>query len=172
MQANIRTASFWSLAIFMAIAWTISSVTTSWANVGHGDRHRRPDATGFIWHVLKAKDTLKLNEEQQARLRTIAVNFKKENVKKTAEVDLAEIEMHQLLHGDTKQVAGGDVETAVRKMYALKAEQRLASIKAFQEARTVLTPEQQQKLRELREERHAAMDRRDGQQSAYRSDGR
>jgi Spy/CpxP family protein refolding chaperone len=168
MQTNTRRrASLWGLAILMGVALTMSSTTRTWADTGGHGHHKRPDASRFIWHVLKAKDVLNLSDEQQARLQTLAVSFKKENVKKTAEVDLAEIDMHQLLHSDGKQ-AGGDLESAVKKMYALKADRRLALIKAFQEARGVLTPEQQNKLRELRterhgmDERHAAMDRSGG----------
>lgn len=159
MQTHtIRRAGFCGLAILVGIAWTISSVMVSWADTGRHGHYKRPDAASFIWHLLKAKDTLNLSEEQQARLQSIALSFKKESVKKTAEVELAEIDLHQLVHIDGKPGAGEGVATAVRKIHELKADQQLASIKAFQEARTVLTPEQQQKLRDLREQRHAAMD--------------
>lgn len=66
--------------------------------------------------------------------------------------------MHQLLHGRDKQASREDIEAAVRSRYALKADRRIASIKAFQEARSVLTPEQQKKLKELFYERRGAID--------------
>jgi Spy/CpxP family protein refolding chaperone len=147
------------LAIMTGIILTIASATMSWANVSGHSHLKRPDASRFIWHVLKSKDTLNLSEDQQARLQSIALNFRRDNVKKTAEVKLAEIELHQLAQIDGKPSSGEGVAAAVRKMYELKADQQLASIKAFQEARAVLTPEQQQKLRELREQRHAAEQR-------------
>ena len=163
---NVRTAVWYSMAILMGLTWVIASATMSWAYSGKHGHHSRPDAASFIWHVLKNKEALNLTDDQQAKLRTIGVNFQKEKVKKTAEVELAEIDMHQLLHGDSKQA--GDVESAVRKVYGLKAERRLTSIKAFQEARTVLSPEQRQKFKELRDQRHADMGRRgDGHQTSY-----
>ena len=153
---NMRKSSFLFLAIVMAIAWTLLFGTASWADGrghGHGERH---DAASFIWHVLKAKDAVGLTDEQETRLRTIAIAFKKDRVKKTAEVDLARIDVHQLLHAT--QTSGEDIETAIRKMYALKADLRIASIKAFQEARTVLTPEQQKKMKDLHEKDRASME--------------
>ncbi|MGH7231542.1 MAG: Spy/CpxP family protein refolding chaperone [Nitrospiraceae bacterium] len=152
---NLRGGSLLFLAILMATAWTLVFSTTSWAD-GRGHGHgKRSDAASFIWHVLKAKDAVGLTDEQETRLRTIAIAFKKDRVKKTAEVDLARIDVHQLLH---KQTSGDEIDAAVRKMYALKADLRIASIKAFQEARTVLTPEQQKKMKELHEKERASME--------------
>ena len=147
--SSVRKSSLLFLAVLLGVVWTFASTTLSWADAsgyGHG---KRPDAASFIWHVLKAKEAVALTDDQEARLRTIATTFKKDRVKKTAEIDLAEIDAHKLLHN--KQVSGDDIDTAVRKMYAFKADLRIASIKAFQEAKTVLTPEQQKKLKELHE---------------------
>jgi Spy/CpxP family protein refolding chaperone len=155
---NLRKSSLLFLAILLATAWTLASSTMSWADgrgYGHG---KRPDAASFIWHVLQAKEALGLSDEQETRLRTIAINFKKDRVRKHAEVELAEIDMHQLLHRQDKQANPEDVDTAVRKMYGLKADLRIASIKAFQEARTVLTPEQWQKMRQLRDKDKGSME--------------
>jgi Spy/CpxP family protein refolding chaperone len=166
---NLRKSSLLFLAILLASAWTLTSSTMGWAD-GRGDGHgKRPDAAYFIWHVLKAKEALGLSDEQETRLRTIATNFKKDRVRKHAEVELAEIDMHQLLHRQDKQANAEDIDTAVRKMYGLKADLRIASIKAFQEARTVLTPEQWQKMKEVRGREKGSMEsKRSEQHGGYR----
>lgn len=158
MKTDTRQPSSLFLAILVTALVALVSAPMSWADMSRHSHDRRPNAADFIWHVLKAKETLGLTDEQETRLRTIAVNFKKENVKKTAEVELAEIDLRQLLHGQEKQVSGEDLEAAVRKMYMIKADRRLASIKAFLEARSVLTPDQQKKMKELRKRRHEAVD--------------
>jgi Spy/CpxP family protein refolding chaperone len=148
------------MAVLLATAWTLATDTMSWAD-GHGHgghRHGRPNAGDFIWHVIKAKEAVGLSEEQETRLRTIGVAFKKDRVKRDAEVELAEIDLHQLFHQQEKQASGGNVENAIRKLYALKADRRIASFNAFQEARGVLTPEQLKKLRELHEKGRCSMD--------------
>lgn len=156
-SAGIRKASIFAMAILLGLTWTVVTSAPSWADErGHGG-HGRPDAGNFIWHVLKSKEALSLSDEQETKLRAIGVNFKKDKVKKEADVELAEIDMHQFFH-EQKDGGAGDVEGAIRKVYGLKAELRVASYKAFQEARGVLTPEQQKKMRELHDKGRCATD--------------
>jgi Spy/CpxP family protein refolding chaperone len=167
---TLRKVSFLGLAVLLSAAWTLASSTLSWAD-GHGHKgygHGRPNAGEFIWHVLKAKEALGLSDEQEAKLRTIGLSFKKDRVKREADVELAEIDMHQLFHQQNPQGSAGDVESAIRKLYALKADRRIASFKAFQEARGVLTPEQQKKLRELHEKDRCSME---GKRSEHQGSG-
>ena len=162
--------SFWGVALLTGLIWTIGSATPSWADMSRYGHHRHPDASRFIWHLLQSKETLNLTPEQQTQLQAIAVNYKRDNVMRTAEVELAEIDMHQLLRNPTP-ASSSDVEAAVRKVHTLKADRQLASIKAFQEARAVLTPEQQQKLRDLRQPGHGG-DRDRHAEGSSSSEGR
>src|SRR5690242_19338637 len=119
-SARIRNASTFAMACLLGLAWTLVMSAPSWADGrGHGG-HGRPDAGDFIWHVLKSKEALNLSDEQETRLRTIGVNFKKDKVKREADVELAEIDMHQFFH-QQKDGGAGDVEGAIRKVYGLKA---------------------------------------------------
>jgi Spy/CpxP family protein refolding chaperone len=148
-----------SLTIVGGLATILLFAPPSWADTRHGhDRH--PGADRFVWHVLKAKEALGLSDEQEARLRNIGVSFKKDNVRKTADVELAEIDLHQLLHRRDQPFNAGEVENSVRKLYALKADRRIASIKAFEDARNVLTEDQRTKLKELFEKERSAMGHR------------
>jgi Spy/CpxP family protein refolding chaperone len=162
---NVNKTAAWVLAVILGMAWTAVSAVPSWADSSGGGRSKHPDPARFVWHLLKAKDSLGLTDEQEARLKTIAVASKKDTVKKTAEIDLVEIDMHQVLHGRDTQASGDEIDGTVRKLYALKAERRIASIKAFRDARAVLTPEQQKKMRELHSTRRACTDGRGSEQS-------
>jgi Spy/CpxP family protein refolding chaperone len=155
----------WFLAAFLGVVWAAVSGTASWADSGGHGRSTHPDPSRFVWHLLKAKESLGLTDEQTARLQTLGIASKKDAVKRAAEVELAEIDVHQLLHGQDKQAAGDEIDNAVKKLYALKAERRLASIKAFGELRAVLTPEQQKKMRELRGTRRACADGKSSEHS-------
>jgi Spy/CpxP family protein refolding chaperone len=150
--------AMWFLAAFLGMAWFAVSGTASWADSGGHGRASHPDPARFVWHLLKAKDALGLTDEQTARLQTIGTASKKDTVKKSAEIDLVEIDLHQLLHARDKQAGGDEIDTTVRKLYALKADRRIASIKAFGDVRAVLTPEQHKKMRELRSTRRACAD--------------
>ncbi|MBS0155571.1 MAG: Spy/CpxP family protein refolding chaperone [Nitrospira sp.] len=154
MKTGPRKRSLLLLAILSSVAVTFAVTTMSWADMPHFGHDKRPNAADFIWHVLKAKERLGLSEEQETRLRATVVTFKKEDVRKTAEIELAEIDLHQLLHQPEKQAGYNEIESVVRRMYGLEADRRLASIRAVHDARSVLTPEQQKKVRELHEQRH------------------
>ena len=43
-------------------------------------------------------------------------------------MELAKIDVHQLLYQQDQQKDSGDVESTIRKLYALKADRRIASI--------------------------------------------
>ncbi|MGH7256395.1 MAG: hypothetical protein ACREI3_11520, partial [Nitrospirales bacterium] len=94
----IRTAPFAFLALVVGTVVTLTWSTPGWADSrGHG-HGKRPDATHFMRHVLKAKEALGLSDEQNTRLRTITVAFMKARVMKKADVDLAKIDLRQLFH--------------------------------------------------------------------------
>jgi Spy/CpxP family protein refolding chaperone len=173
-----KKAFFLSIVVVLAITWMAASSTMSWAD-GHGYRgqghkghgHGRPDAAEFIWHILKAKEALGLSEDQATKLRSMGLNFKKDEVKKRADVELAEIDLHQLFHQQDMQSNAGEIEGAIRKLYGLKADVRIASFKAFQDARGVLTPEQLKKLRELHGKDRCSMDEKRSERRSDSSSG-
>lgn len=154
--------SLWTWAVLIGGALAVLA-SPSWADSrghGHGKRH---DAAHFIKHVLTAGDELGLTEEQETRLRAVKTAFKKERITKKAAVDLAKVDLRDLLHSD--QASMSEIEAMVNKMYALKAELRVASIKAAREAKAVLTPDQRKKLKALH--RHHGEGSRSGDH-AYR----
>ena len=147
MFNNIPKVSSWFLALFIGSVLTVLFSTPGWADSrehGHGKRH---DAADFIRHALMAKEDLGITDQQETRLRAIKIAFKKERITRQAEVDLAKVDLHALLHNDQSTMA--QIEAAIKKVYGLKADLRLASIKARREAKAVLTPEQQKKMRSM-----------------------
>lgn len=166
MRIHAKTRmSLWAAAMLFGGALALLA-SPSWADSrGHG-HGKRPDAARFIKHVLMAGDELGLTDEQETRLRAIKTAFKKEQITRKAQVDLVKVDLRQLLHND--QASMNEIEAIVNKMYALKAELRLASIKATREAKTVLTPEQRKKMKALR--KHERKGSRSGHHSAYRHD--
>jgi len=156
---NIPKASFWVLALVIGSALTFLSQTPGWADsrergYGHGKRH---DAAKFIRHALMAKEELAITDKQATRLRAMKIAFKKERITRKAEVDLAKVDLHALLHAD--QAAMAQIEAAVNKVYTLKAGLRVASIKARREAKAALTPEQQKKMKAMHRRRMREMGR-------------
>ncbi len=150
---NIPKPSFWVLALVIGSALTFLSQTPGWADSsGHGYGHgKRHDAAKFIRHALMATEELGITDEQATRLRAMKIAFKKERISRKAEVDLAKVDLHALLHDDLGTMA--QIEAAVNKVYTLKAGLRVASIKDRREAKAVLTPEQRKKMKAMQRHR-------------------
>ena len=154
---NLHKASFWFLALFLGSALTFVTSMPAWADSrghGHGKRH---DAANFIRHALMAKEDLGITDQQETRLRAIKIAFKKERITRQAEVDLAKVDLKALLHDDSSTMA--QIEAAVKQVYTLKAEKRVASIKAKREAKAILTPEQRKQMKAMHRQKRREMER-------------
>jgi Spy/CpxP family protein refolding chaperone len=115
---------------------------------GHmGMMHPRP-----MLRMLKTE--LNLSEGQEKQLKDILYQVTKTTIKQRADVRVAEIELQQLLDADPVEM--GKVETKLKDLEGLRTALRLNLIKAHEQAKGVLSPEQRQKLERLHD-RHPGM---------------
>jgi Spy/CpxP family protein refolding chaperone len=97
--------------------------------------------------MLMWQEQLGLSTDQERTLRELRVNFEKESIKRTAEIDVAELELNGLLEQDKVDVA--KVEALAKKSAMLQAELRVGRVKTIEAGKAVLTPEQTEKLDRL-----------------------
>jgi len=111
---------------------------------GHGrGGHEGP----LISMMLHWKDQLALTADQERSLRELRANYEKEGIRRTSEIDVAELELRELL--EQEKVDLEKVEAWTKKIALLRADQRLARIKTIEAGKALLTPEQQRKLERL-----------------------
>ena len=111
---------------------------------GHGrGGHEGP----LISMMLHWKDQLALTAEQERSLRELRATFGKEAIRRTSEIDVAELELRELLEQEKVNLA--QVEAWTKKIALLRADQRLARIKTIEAGKAQLTAEQQRKLEGL-----------------------
>jgi Spy/CpxP family protein refolding chaperone len=110
--------------------------------MGHGGTAGRP----LISLMLQNKGELQLTSEQVQKLEALRVGFQKGAIKRSADLQLAELELEEL---KKEPVDLAKVEAQVKRIEALRAEQRLSRIRAIEEGKALLTPEQRQKLNTL-----------------------
>jgi Spy/CpxP family protein refolding chaperone len=96
-----------------------------------------------MWMQLRR---LNLDEKQKATVRDIRSKFMKDAISKMAEVRIAKTELRDILAKDTVDIHA--VERKLKEISSLRVEMRLARIKAMEEVKAQLTPEQKKKFRD------------------------
>lgn len=99
-----------------------------------------------MWRHLMG---LGLDEKQREAIREIRSTVMKEMIKKRADERLAGIELKELL--DREPVNMKAVEAKLRQIETAKTEAHLSLIRAREEVKSQLTPEQRKKFREMPE---------------------
>ena len=94
-------------------------------------------------HMEKFK-ALGLDEKQNAAVQAIHLRTKKDMIRKRADVQVAEIELKEVLSKDPVDMSAA--EAAVKKIEGLKSEMKMLHIKAMEEIKASLTPEQRKKF--------------------------
>ena len=98
-------------------------------------------------HMSKHLMGLNLDEQQKALIGKIKSRMMKETIRRTADMRIVQIELKDLLSRDTVDMKA--VEAKVKQLEMMKTEMHLSHIKAMEECKSRLTPEQRKKLREM-----------------------
>ncbi len=99
-----------------------------------------------MWdHLMK----LGLDDKQKDALKALHSKTMKDMVKKRAEKEIAGIELRDLLAKDPVDIKA--VEAAAKKKESLETEMFLIRVKAHEEMKSLLTPDQRKKLKEMME---------------------
>jgi Spy/CpxP family protein refolding chaperone len=95
--------------------------------------------------MLKHLMGLNLDEQQKAFIGEIKSRMKKETIRRTADMRIVQIELKDLLSQDPVDMKA--VEAKVKQLETMRTEMHLSHIKAMEECKAKLTPEQRKKLR-------------------------
>jgi Spy/CpxP family protein refolding chaperone len=113
----------------------------------------RHDGMGMMrreHHLWRALMSLGLDEKQREAVKEIKNRVMKDTVMKRADIAVARIDLRDLLGKD--QVDMNAAEATLKKIASLQTDMRLSHIKAMQEIKAKLTPEQRKKFKEMREQ--------------------
>ena len=86
-----------------------------------------------------------VTEDQVTKLQSIKTDFEKTKIKMKADMQLASLDLHELLRNDQGDL--GDVESKLKDLYEIRAGLYMASVKAGREAKAVLTEEQRSRMK-------------------------
>lgn len=111
---------------------------------GMEDEHR---------HMMHIFANLGLDEKQMETLSEIRIRTMKDMIRKKADKEIAAFELKGLLHKDPVDLKA--VEAKLKQKENIKTDILLTVIKAMEEAKSKLTPEQKMKMKDMIEKRHA-----------------
>ena len=108
-----------------------------------GDPAERPLITIMLHH----RTELGLSPDQVTRLETLRSDFTREAIRRGADIRIAEVDLAALLEQDTVDLA--KVETKIREVAQLRADIRIARLRAVEQGKAVLTSEQRTRLQAM-----------------------
>jgi Spy/CpxP family protein refolding chaperone len=97
--------------------------------------------------MLRNREKLNLAEDQVKKLEELRSDFEKESIRNDADVRVAEIDLNQLLQAPNVDLP--KAEGKIRELERLRADLRIARLRAVEKAKALLTPEQRKRLQEI-----------------------
>jgi len=135
-----------SLAVLFVMGLAVSSDAVT-KKRGMGMRAGMSECDGYCGCDGSRMEKLKalgLDEKQTEAVKAIHFRTKKVMIRSRADVQVAEIELKEILSKDPVDLQAA--EAAVKKIEGLKSEMRMLHIKAMEEIKANLTPEQKKKF--------------------------
>ena len=120
----------------------------------HGRHHRMPSLAAI---ALRHRAELGLNPQQVESLQKLQMDARRAGIQRRANVQLAALDLGALLRSEPVDMA--KVEAKVREIEKLRADGRLAFIRANEQGKAQLTADQRDKLKALRQARWQRMHR-------------
>lgn len=115
-----------------------------WERVGQrGGREERP----VISHILNNKEALGLSADQTRRLEQLRDNFQRMAIRNEADLRVLELDITGLLDGEPVEMT--KLETKMREEEKLRADLRIARLRAIEQGKALLNAEQKKKFTEL-----------------------
>ena len=105
---------------------------------------------GMSCTMMEKADELGLTAEQQAKIKTIHLEAKKEEIRLKADMELAELDLKQLMMADTPNQ--DQIMKAVDNLGLLRTKMAKAKIKTKFAVQQILTKEQLAKWKEMKKE--------------------
>lgn len=115
-----------------------------WERFGGRDSRENQPA---ISQMLSNKDALGLSADQVRRLEQLRDDFQRQTIRNDADLRIVELDIAGLLEKEPVEIA--KLEGKIREAEKLRADLRIARIRAIEHARSMLTADQKKKWHDL-----------------------
>ena len=124
----------------------LTCLSLLFASYAAADDHRRGEGGKGMMHKLKS---LGVDASVMKKIKSISIANRKAQVPLKSAVELAQIELHELLDAD--EVNEAEVMKAIDKVAAAKTKVRKNQVRTMLKIRALLTPEQRIGFRQFRD---------------------
>jgi Spy/CpxP family protein refolding chaperone len=107
-------------------------------------------------YMMRKMMSLGLDEKQMEEIKAIHLNSRKEAIRKKADLEIAEIELREIMAQDPVDLRAA--EAKVKQIEALKVGMKMEHIKTMEEIKGKLTPEQKKKFHSMMTAHMGGMD--------------
>jgi Spy/CpxP family protein refolding chaperone len=121
-----------------------------WGGHGMGMRHRDGMGMAFLANNPDMRKRLGITDDQATKIRQQSLEFRKAEIRSRADLQVKRLELRSLLASETPDRAA--IDKTLQEVGAAQMALEKSAIDFHLAARTWLTPEQRQKLREMREQ--------------------
>jgi len=116
----------------------------------HGMSGHGGTTSHVLHHLLRHQKDIGLTDEQTAKLKALALDQDRARIRAHADVQVAERELRALVVDEKTDLSV--IESKIKEREALAAKLRFMGVKAKRALLAVLTPEQRDKLKAVREQ--------------------
>lgn len=120
---------------------------TSFAFAVPKEKEKGNDFKGNMFLMILQK--LDLSKEQSESIQKIFYQNKRETVEKKAKLELLQIDLEEILAKDGPDLKKAEVK--IREIEKIKSDIIIAKLYQFEKIKAVLTPEQKEKLKQIKE---------------------
>lgn len=138
------------LAVIVAAVSIVALAALAYGEMGgHGMGSGMMGCCGMDGQMMGTEHlkSLNLDEQQKTLIGGIKSRMMKETIRRTADMRIVQIELRELLSQDPVDMKA--IEAKVKQLEMMKTEMHLSHIKAMEDCKTKLTPEQRKKFREM-----------------------
>ena len=111
------------------------------------------------YYILKNAEELGLSEQQQADIKNLKYDVKKDMIQRYADIEVVAIDIKRLLM--EKQINTEQVNTLIDQKYELKKEKAKALVAAMATLKQTLSDEQYEQLKALKSGKHHRMEKKE-----------
>jgi len=140
-----------SMAVVLALGLTqLNSFAEKKHGMGHHDYKKMPMSDMFFMKVemiQKHQEEIGVTDNQMHQIEDLKTAFKKDTIRKEAEIDILEIDIHSLMHKE--QVDVGAVYKLIDQKYEFKKAKTKKTVESFAQLKKIITKDQMAKLRSI-----------------------